>query len=266
MKLDMQVEARTPFRRLDFNFISVIAVLNVVGLITIYSATHGAHSSGLSRVFLMQGAWWAIGWFLFLVMTFVDYKIFYRFAYLLYGLNVAALVAVTFWGSTYYGAQRWLDLKVFRYQPSETMKIALVLVLARVLSRYNRRGGLNLKDLMIPGLLTLIPFGLVVRQPDLGTALMLIAIAVSMLLFVKVKRVILVSAFVIAVVSGPLAFNFGLKEYQKQRVMTFLNPGKDPRGAGYNSIEWRLNLPRNRQQNTSNTIAKSSELQENQST
>jgi rod shape determining protein RodA len=99
---------------------------------------------------------------------------------------------------------------------------------------------MGVTDLILPGVLLMIPFVLTVKQPDLGTAGILVAITGSILLFVGVKRSILIFAAIAAVVSAPIVWNFGLKDYQKNRVLTFLSPGRDPRGTGYNSIQSKI--------------------------
>jgi rod shape determining protein RodA len=240
MALTMQVEERTLFRRFDLNFALVVLALNLVGLINLYSATHGLQTVGLNRLFTNQIMWLFMGWAVFVAMTFVEYQILYRMAYLAYLINVLALLLVSIIGRVSYGARRWIDIGPIPYQPSETMKIALVLVLARYLASKTKPEGLGMRDLVWPLVLLLIPFGLTVKQPDLGTAMMLGFIFTTMILFVKVKRKILVACVLAISVAVPVAWTFGLKEYQKQRVLTFLEPGKDPRGAGYNSIQSKI--------------------------
>lgn len=240
MATGLQVEERHRFSRLDFNFAFVILALNLIGLINLYSATHGLYSKDKMDLFWMQLAWLSVGWSIFLAMTLLDYKFFTALAYVLYGLNLGALIFVEFFGTTSYGATRWIDLGFMRYQPSETMKMIVVLVLARICSKRDPQNGMGLLDLAWPVTLALIPFILVVKQPDLGTAMMLMAITGSMLIFVGVRRAILIFAAITAVIAAPLAWNFGLKEYQKNRVLTFLSPGRDPRGTGYNSIQSKI--------------------------
>ncbi len=230
-----QLEDRSGLKRLDVNFVLVVIALNIIGLINLYSATHGAAATGLSQRFLVQTVWIGIGWTLFMVVTFVDYKIWTRAAYLFFVVNLIALAAVPFLGKSIYGSKRWLDLGFFHYQPSETMKVILVIVLARTLSKVSSPGGLGIKQLVWPLTLTAIPFIMTVKQPDLGTALMFFAIAFSMILFVGVKKKLLIGALVTFLVALPLAWQFGMKPYQKNRVLTFLDPSRDPRGAGYNS-------------------------------
>lgn len=241
LKTQLQVEERTFFTRLDLNFAFVIFALNLIGLINLYSATHGVHVDDNSRLFWQQIVWLFAGWILYFSVTLVDYQFFFRGAYFIYAFNLIALIGVMFFGSIAYGAQRWLDLGFFRYQPSETMKVAMVLVMARTLAqKQNVVGDLSYKDLMWPVFITLIPFGLTAEQPDLGTALLLLLITFGMLFFVGIRRSILVTGLVTVLIAAPVIWNFGLKEYQKNRVLTFLSPGRDPRGSGYNSIQSKI--------------------------
>ncbi len=239
--MDMQVEDRSILRRMDVNLVFVILALNIIGLINLYSATHGVNLTSTTQLFWQQLVWLALGWGIFFGLTLLDYDFFRRTAYIFYGINIVSLVAVLFVGKVSYGAQRWLDLGIFRYQPSETMKLCLVLVLSRVLSqKLKKDDGMGFVDLLGPAALTLIPAALTIKQPDLGTGLLLCAIFVSMILFARVKRSVLIFFFVSGMIALPLAWSFGLKAYQKDRVLTFLNPGRDARGAGYNSIQSRI--------------------------
>ncbi|MGE0762025.1 MAG: rod shape-determining protein RodA [Bdellovibrionales bacterium] len=236
----MQVEERTNFKRVDLSLCAVILALNVIGLINLYSATHGVHLTGATNLFWMQILWLAIGWTIFFSLTFFDYKFFERMAYVFYGLGVAALVGVEIFGKISYGAQRWLDLGFFRFQPSETMKLAIVLVLARVLARRESSAPMGFVDLLVPIGLVAVPFILTVKQPDLGTAGLMALIAMVMVLFARIKASILITAIILGAIAAPLVWNFGLKDYQKNRVLTFISPGRDPRGTGYNSIQSKI--------------------------
>jgi rod shape determining protein RodA len=240
MALAMQVEERTFFKRFDLNFALVVLALNLVGLINLYSATHGLQAVTLSRLFINQIIWLTLAWGTYLTMTFIEYNILYRVAYLVYLINVVFLILVSIIGRVSYGARRWIDIGPIPYQPSETAKIALVIVLARHLSKKSKPEGLGVRDLLWPMALLMIPFLLTAKQPDLGTAIMQAAVVVTMLMFVKVQRRILVVCALVVAVALPAAWAFSLKEYQKQRIVTFLEPGKDPRGAGYNSIQSKI--------------------------
>ena len=235
------VQERTFLQKIDWNFAGVILALNIVGLINLYSATHGAADVGLNRLFLSQIFWLTGGWLLYFVMTLIDYTLFLRLSYVVYGLNLIALVAVMFVGKVALGAQRWLDFGFFSYQPSETMKVALVLILARVMSQRSTPEGLGMKELALPLLVLIgIPFLITAEQPDLGTAMMLFIIGCSILLFLRIQRKILVIVSVVFVMGGLGGWFFALREYQRDRVYTFLDPNRDPRGKGYNSIQSKI--------------------------
>ncbi|MFN7824348.1 MAG: rod shape-determining protein RodA [Pseudobdellovibrionaceae bacterium] len=241
MDLSLQVEERTLFRRIDWNLILVMLALQLVGLINLYSATHGPHSEGVEQLFVNQMIWLTAGWTIFMVATFVEYSILMKLAYVFYFLNLGAILWVTLFGNVALGAQRWIDFGFFKYQPSETMKMCLIMILAKILSQFNTTGrGMGFKELFWPVLILLIPFGLVVEQPDLGTALMLTAIGSSMILFCKVRKSILISAILAIAVAIPMAWNYGLRDYQKNRVINFIDPMNDPQGTGYNSIQSRI--------------------------
>jgi rod shape determining protein RodA len=236
----MQVEERNLLSRLDFNFAFVILALNLIGLINLYSATHGLFSKDRMDLFWMQLAWLCLGWSIYLGVTLIDYKILVRMAYVFFGLNLGALVLVGIMGKTSLGATRWLDLGFFNYQPSETMKLVLVLLFARLLSARDKMHGMGLRELLAPVGLAIIPFIMTAKQPDLGTAALLLAITGTVLMFVGVNRSILIFLAIVATLAAPIVWNFGLKEYQKNRVLTFLSPGRDPRGTGYNSIQSKI--------------------------
>lgn len=237
----LHVEERTLFKKLDINLIVVILALNVIGLINLYSATHGPTSAEVSGLFISQIMWLVVGWTVFLVTTLLDYNIVNRIAIVIYVLNLGAIVYTTFFGRVALGAQRWIDLGFFRYQPSETMKLALIMMLAKILANRNTLGnGMGFKEMFTPLLVLGIPFVFVVEQPDLGTAMMLAAIGGSMLLFAKVKKWILATIITLGIIALPVAWKFVLHDYQKNRILTFMSPTNDPRGTGYNSIQSKI--------------------------
>lgn len=241
MDFSVNLEEKTTFRKIDWSLIFVILSLNIIGLINLYSATHGPNSKEMEPLFINQIIWLSVGWLLFFLMTFFDYIFVSRVAYIVYFLNFLAILYVTFFGNVALGAQRWINFGFFKYQPSETMKLALIMIMAKLLATRNSTGlGMGFRELFWPLMILLIPFGLVVEQPDLGTAMMLIAIGGSLLLFVKVSKKILVGAVVAVAIAMPVAWQYGLREYQRNRVLTFLSPTNDPRGTGYNSIQSRI--------------------------
>lgn len=236
----LQVESRTRLKKFDWNLAFVILALNVIGLINVYSATHSAHSIETNRLFFQQIAWLSAGWVLYFACTVLDYKFFVRMSLVIYALNLIALIAVEFFGRVALGAQRWLDFGFFRFQPSETMKVVLVLALTPILAKYSSVRKLGLKELLLPAAILVFPAILVLRQPDLGTTMTLVGVAVCMILFVGVKRYIIITAIAASAVLAPIAWNYALHDYQKNRILTFLDPGRDPRGSGYNSIQSKI--------------------------
>lgn len=241
MDISLSSGEKSIFQKIDWTLVILILCLNVLGLINVYSATHGPLDKNVAGLFMNQLVWLGIGWTMFLVLTILDYNFVNRAAYIVYFLNLMALLYVTFFGKVALGAQRWIDLGYFHYQPSETMKLAMVVVLARILSRYSVHGrGLGFRELFVPLVLLAMPFGLVVEQPDLGTAMMICSVSVSMIVFCKVKKSIIMGAMVALMITLPLAWKYGLHDYQRNRVLTFLSPNNDPRGTGYNSIQSRI--------------------------
>lgn len=237
----LNVSERNFLSRIDLRLMALVFALNIIGLINLYSATHGPHSKDVEPLFIQQIIWLAGGWTLFFVLTFLDYLWVNKLVWLAYVLNVAALVYTDFAGHTVLGGQRWIDLHFFRYQPSETMKLCLILVLARVLVNKSPQGqGMGLRELAWPALIVAIPFILTVKQPDLGTAMVLAFIGGTMLFFVKIRSSILVFIAILGMVAVPMAWKYGLKDYQKHRVLTFISPDSDPQGKGYNSIQSRI--------------------------
>lgn len=237
----LQVENRTIFHRIDWNFSAAILVLNIIGLINLYSATHGHNDVGSSRLFLSQIFWLSVSWVLYFVVTLIDYQFFLRLAYVIYGLNLLALIAVMFVGKIALGAQRWLDFGFFSYQPSESMKLALCLILARVMSQKSYPDGLGLKELAYPLVVLIgIPFVITFKQPDFGTAMMLFIVGGSILFFLKIRTKVLAIVIAILFVGGAGSWYFVMHDYQRDRVYTFLDPNRDPRGKGYNSIQSKI--------------------------
>ncbi len=237
----LNISERNFLSRLDIRLILLIFCLNVIGLFNLYSATHGPHSKAVEPLFVQQIVWLLGGWTVFFIATFVDYIWVNKVIWVVYILNILALVYTDLLGKVVLGGQRWIDLRFFRYQPSETMKLCMILLLARILVNRNPQGyGMGLRELFIPSLLIIVPFILTVKQPDLGTAMMLLLIGGTLLYFVKIKKSIILAISVLVLIAIPMAWKYGLKDYQRNRVFTFISPDQDPQGTGYNSIQSRI--------------------------
>jgi rod shape determining protein RodA len=140
-------------------------------------------------------------------------------------------------GKSSLGAKRWLGIGALRLQPSEFMKLSVVICLAKYFESDQTMGGYGTKDLILPTLLVALPCGLIMMQPDLGTALIILLTFVSMMLFIRIQPRTLIAIVLLGVIALPAAYKFGLKPYQRQRLVSFVNPGSDPKGSGYNSIQ-----------------------------
>jgi len=196
---------------------------------------------GGSQIYVKQICWYAIGFLILLLMTTFDYHILDRFAYPLFFISLIFLVASLKIGKVAYGSQRWLSFGYFSVQPSEMVKVSLVIVLARYFSKLEKMGNYRLRDLFGPLILIAIPFIMIVYQPDLGTALMLIIVSFSIIIFVNVNWRSLLIFLSTAVLSAPF-FWIMLQEYQKKRIITFLRPDLDPLGAAYHVTQSKITI------------------------
>lgn len=223
------------FCRLSFSYILLIVILACVGTMTLYSAANGSWEpwaiKHISR--------FVVTMLLMIGLAMVDIRYYYHGAYLFYFATLFLLVVVEITGHIGMGAQRWINLGLFKIQPSELMKIGMVLFLARYFSFTTMQNIRTIRGILIPVVLTIIPVGLICLQPDLGTALMLLFTATIMMFVVGVQW----WKFALVGVAGaallPIAWNF-LHEYQQNRVLTFLDPERDPLGAGYHIIQSKI--------------------------
>ena len=140
-------------------------------------------------------------------------------------------------GKSSLGAKRWIGFGGFRIQPSEFMKLSLVICLAKYFESDRTVGGYGFRDLLMPLMLVGIPCGLIMLQPDLGTAMIIALTFASMMLFMRIQTKTLAIILIAACIALPTAYKFGMKPYQRQRIVSFLDPMSDPKGAGYNSIQ-----------------------------
>ncbi len=222
-------------RRFNWSLLALEVVLFTIGILNLLSATMVEDKAqGLYKTQLM---WFGIGAICTGVILLFHYSFFSRVAYFIYFANLILLVAVLFIGKSVLGAKRWIGVGGFTMQPSELMKISVVLCLAKYFEQDRTVGGYTLKDLALPSVLVGIPAFLIMLQPDLGTALVILITFGSMLLFLRVHPKTLITLGICAAVALPAAYKFGLKPYQRQRLVTFLDPTSDPKHTGYNSIQ-----------------------------
>lgn len=229
-------------RRLVTNFdwvlLITVCLLAGVGILNLYSATVGWAVHG-TPIYLKQSLWLAGGVFMALLICCFDYRHLEHYALYAYIATLGLLLFVLALGKTSMGATRWINLGFFNLQPSEVAKIVIIITLARIFGRTALPMGYRLLNLWLPAGLLLIPFLLIVKQPDLGTALMLVFIAVSMLLFAGLQRNTL-QILLAAGAATACAGWFMLRDYQKARIRTFLYPEADPLGSGYHIIQSKI--------------------------
>ena len=232
-----ELSLREKLIRLNWELVAMVSLIAAIGFAMLYSAANGDFSPWASRQMMRFG----VGMVFMLVIAVIDIRFWLKVSYALYAISFVLLATVEVMGSVGMGAQRWLDLTVIQLQPSETMKIALVLALARYFHGLKADDAGRARYLILPLVLIAAPIALVLRQPDLGTAgvLGLLGVAMLWLAGARVWQFLLVGA--VAVAAVPIACQF-LHGYQKARMMTFLNPETDPLGAGYHIMQSKIAL------------------------
>jgi len=225
---------------LDFTLLFAVVFLCFYGLLVLYSSTRLAATGESDPYFFVkrQSLWALVGFLFLIIIIFLDYHNLERYSKVIYFGAIVLLVMVIISGRSTYGARRWLAIGPFDFQPSEFAKIALIAFLADYLSR-NKLKLDNFFQYLLPFAYTGLLIFLVFMQPDLGTSLVYLAILIIMLFVAGVKIKYLVFTFLAALSSIPVLWIF-LKDYQKNRLILFLNPNLDPLGGGYNVIQSRI--------------------------
>ncbi|HKL01900.1 MAG TPA: rod shape-determining protein RodA [Desulfotignum sp.] len=225
----------------DWGFLAVILLVGACGLVILYSAVSaGWQGSGLHYLFEKQMIWMGAGLVVVLGILLIDFRELDKLNLVIYAVCVGLLVSIFFFGQAGGGSRRWLSLGVANIQPSELMKISLIISLSSLYATTVSPEGLNFRNLLKPAVLCMIPVALIVIQPDLGTGLLLLLIAGSITLFVKVEKKVVLTLGSILICIVPLVWFTGLKAYQKERILTFLDPGRDPLGTGYHIIQSKI--------------------------
>ncbi len=228
---------RQKLLHLNWEFVLLIMLTASIGFAMLFSAANGDFDPWASRQ-LMR---FAVGILLMLAVAMTDIRIWLRAAFPVYAVCLALLAAVELMGSIGMGAQRWLDLGFFQLQPSEVMKIAVVLALARYFHGLDAEDAGRLRNLAIPVVLVAAPMALVLRQPDLGTAGLVAMVGAAMFWLGGARLWQFATVAAAAAAAVPIGWQF-LHSYQKQRIFTFLNPETDPLGAGYHILQSKIAL------------------------
>ena len=215
-------------------------ILCGISLIALYSASY---DSGLDE-FKKQLMWMGISFIVMIVVTFIDYKILVRLSPILYGLAIIMLIVVLFTDPVN-GARSWFNIGdgLFSFQPAEMSKIFIILFLAYIISLIQRNGRTEINrisKLALILLAILVPIGLIIIQPDYGTAAAYIISFLLIMFVAGIDKKYIITAIALVVLVVPIAYKFVLPEHAKERIDTFLNPESDPRGAGYNVLQSKL--------------------------
>ncbi len=231
MKIDRRL-----IRNFDWITFSLVILISLTGIMTIYSATRPPLAGGeMPSFYVKQLYWLLVSVFLLVTIVSFDYLWLKRFSSLLYGLGIFLLLLVLLLGRTGMGAQRWLNLGILSFQPSEVFKLFYVIALSRYLSEMRGKVGLT-SLLKVFFLLAFIPLVMLLKQPDLGTAVILLLMFLSITAARGLQKKAIVVILLVGLVSVPFLghiFWEGLKDYQKNRLVAFLEPEIDPSGIGY---------------------------------
>jgi hypothetical protein len=212
--------------RIDFNFLGTALVLAMIGCLLVYSATY-FNEPGLGT-FKRQIIWVAIGLALAIIIMMIDYHILFDIAPIVYGIGIILLLYLLVWGKVTANVKSWVHIGGFQFQPSEFMKVFTALMLARFFDS-NDRAYLDLRSFMIAMGIIGLPVGLIIIQPDFGTAASFFPLIAVAMFFGGIRPRIWIAMILIAAIALPLGWGFFLKPYQKERVMIFLNPARSAR-------------------------------------
>jgi rod shape determining protein RodA len=225
--------------QIDWAFCAAICAIAFAGAAMLYSVAGGAWSPWAAQHLIRFGFWFVV----MIALAMVDLQIWFALAYPVYAVGLVLLVAVAAHGHSALGAQRWINIgPIHQFQPSEVMKIGLVLALARFYHSLSARSAQLSWWLLIPAALIGMPVALVMKQPDLGTALLIAAIGLSMMILAGLSLRLVIAGALLVGVAAPLAVKFVLKPYQLTRLLTFINPEADKSGAGYHIMQSKIAL------------------------
>jgi rod shape determining protein RodA len=217
------------FRDFDWVLLTFILIICAFSVVEVYSTTYGTKFAGAH---IRQIYWILGGLVLMFLMSLINYQVLLENSHWLYIAAIASLLAVTFFGKKYLGARRWVQLPGGQhFQPSEWVKLVLIIVLAKYFSESQDRASLS--DIVKAGLIAAVPMLLVLKQPDLGTALTYIPVAIMALFLGGIQFRHAAIILVVAGVLAPTIWHYGLKPYQKDRLTSFLNPDADSQKEGY---------------------------------
>ncbi|SHF02663.1 cell elongation-specific peptidoglycan biosynthesis regulator RodA [Caldanaerobius fijiensis DSM 17918] len=225
-------------KNIDFILIATVIIISILGIIAISSATHVANGGSAKNV-ILQSVWLIISLVTAFLIMKIDYNLLGNYYKVIYIISIALLLVTLAIGSSTNGAKSWVKIGGISFQFSEITKVAFIISLAKLLELKRDKIN-NVYELFKILVFTGIPILLILKQNDTGTALVFIAIFLGMLFISGINIWYIVSFFVIGVVSAPVVFKYFLQDYQKKRILTFLNPNLDKMGAGYHVFQSKI--------------------------
>ena len=234
------INFREELKRYDYSFFGICSAIFVIGILNLYSATHSQGIGPEEGLYKTQIIWFFLSWLIGIVISFIQPKNFYRLAYPSYLVSVVLLVMVLVVGHSALGGQRWIGFGPVKFQPSEITKIAMVLVLSRWYSKASPEQEIGFRELIIPFIMTAIPALMIIIQPDLGTGMLVMLIFLMITFYRKLKWKTIIILAIFAMIGATVVYNFGLRDYQKKRITTFIDPEFDAKGSGYNAIQSKI--------------------------
>jgi len=221
------------FRDFDWLLLTLVLIICALGVIEIYSATLHTKFEG---IYVKQIYWVMAGVLLMFILSMFNYKALLEMVPWMYAIAIFSLIAVLLFGKKYLGARRWIDFHLFHFQPSEWVKLILILAMAKYFAEYQERE-LPFGELAKAGAVVAVPMLMVLKQPDLGTSLTYLPIAIMALFLGGLRAKHAFIAIALAGVLLPGVWHYGLKPYQKARLTSFISPEADAKGAGYQVIQ-----------------------------
>lgn len=234
------INFREELKRYDYSFFGICSAIFVIGILNLYSATHSQGVGPEEGLYKTQLVWFILSWVIGIVVSFIQPKNFYRLAYPGYLISVVLLIMVLVVGHSALGGQRWIGFGPLKFQPSEITKIAMVLVLSRWYSKASPEQEIGFRELIIPFMMTIIPAMMIIIQPDLGTGMLVMIIFFIITFYRKLKWKTIAIIAIFGMIGATVVYNFGLREYQKKRITTFIDPEFDAKGSGYNAIQSKI--------------------------
>lgn len=229
------------FKQFDWVMLMLVVLVSAMALTNLYSSSYAGGDVGASSLFLKQLVFFCAGLGLILALQLVEYQHIAKAGWILYVIILLLLIYTRIFMDSVAGAQRWIDLGFFNLQPSEPAKLVMILVLTCCYATGpSVSGGYRLRDMIRPMILVLPPFGLILIQPDLGTALIVAVVFISMTLFVRLRWLTLSTLAGLAISCVFIGWKFLLKPYQRKRIETFLNPEADPANHGYQILQSKI--------------------------